>query len=61
MMGNPMMMNGMPGQMGYGFPNQAGFNNGMGFGMNNMMANGNWNGMNSMGMSPYIARSEFNS
>jgi hypothetical protein len=46
MMGNPMMMNGMPGQMGYGFPNQAGFNNGMGFGMNNnMMTNGNWNGM----------------
>jgi hypothetical protein len=46
MMGNPMMMNGMPGQMGYGFPNQAGFNNGMGFGMNNnMMANGSWNGM----------------
>jgi hypothetical protein len=53
MMGNPMMMNGMSGQMGYGFPNQAGFNNGMGFGMNNMMANGNWNGMNSMGMSSH--------
>ncbi|KAF2027991.1 hypothetical protein EK21DRAFT_102190 [Setomelanomma holmii] len=52
MMGNnPMMMNGMPGQMGYGFPNQANFNNGMGFGMNgmsNMMGNGGWNGMNSM-------------
>jgi hypothetical protein len=53
MMGhNPMMMNSMAGQMGYGF------NNGMGFGMNgvngmsNMMGNGNWNGMNSMGMSP---------
>lgn len=51
MMGNnPMMINGMAGQMGYGF------NNGMGFGMNNMngmnnmMVNGNWNGMNSMGM-----------
>ncbi|KAH6285282.1 hypothetical protein HBI39_241200 [Parastagonospora nodorum] len=49
MMGNnPMPMNGMAGQMGYGF------NSGMGFGMNNisgmnnMMANGNWNGMNSM-------------
>lgn len=53
MMGNnPMMMNGM-GQMPYGFQNQAGFNNGM-YGMNgmpNMMANGNWNGMNSMGRS----------
>jgi hypothetical protein len=57
---NPMMMNGMSGQMGYGFPNQPGFNNGMGFGMNgmsNMMGNGNWNGMNSMGMSPYTTYS----
>jgi hypothetical protein len=55
MMGNnPMMMNGMGGQMPYGFPNQPGFNNGM-YGMNgmpNMMANGSWNGMNSMGRSP---------
>jgi hypothetical protein len=54
MMGNnPMMMNGMSGQMPYGFSNQAGFNNGM-YGMNgmpNMMGNGNWNGMNSMGTS----------
>jgi hypothetical protein len=50
--GNPMM-NGMPGQVGYGFPNQAGFNNGMGWnGMPNMMANGAY-GMNPMGMSPY--------
>jgi hypothetical protein len=49
---NSMMMNGMSGQMGFGFPNQAGFNNGMGYGMNgmsNMMGNGSWNGMNSMG------------
>jgi len=50
---NPMLMNGMAGPMGFGF------NNGMGFGMNNMngmnnmMANGNWNGMNSMGMSTH--------
>ncbi|KAH7374289.1 hypothetical protein BKA66DRAFT_468187 [Pyrenochaeta sp. MPI-SDFR-AT-0127] len=50
MMGNNPMMNGMQGQMGFGFPNQAGFNNGMGWngmnqmnGMPNMMANGNWN------------------
>jgi hypothetical protein len=54
---NAMMMNGMSGQMGFGFPNQAGFNNGMGYGTNNMngmpnmMGNGNWNGMNSMGKS----------
>ncbi|KAL5115382.1 hypothetical protein ACEQ8H_006758 [Pleosporales sp. CAS-2024a] len=51
--GNPMMMNGMAGQMGYG-----GFNNGMGFGMNNLngmasmmgsnTTNNNWNGINSM-------------
>ena len=58
MMGNnPMMMNGMPGQMQYGFPNQPGFHNGM-YGMNgmpNMMGNGNWNGMNSMGMSLYTS------
>jgi hypothetical protein len=55
---NPMMANGMPGQMGYGFPNQAGFNNGMGYnmnGMSNMMGNGNWNGMNPMGMSHYTS------
>lgn len=55
MMGNnPMMMNGMAGQMPYGFPNQPGFNNGM-YGMNgmsNMMGNSNWNGMASMGTSP---------
>jgi hypothetical protein len=51
---NPMVANGMSGQMGYGFPNQAGFNNGLGYnmnGMSNMMGNGNWNGMNPMGMS----------
>lgn len=57
MMGNnPMTMNGMAGQLGYGF------NNGMGFGMNsmngmpNMMGNGNWNAMNSMGMLWYIVQ-----
>lgn len=48
MMGNnPTMMNGMSGQMPYGF------NNGM-YGMNgmpNMMGNGNWSGMNAMGTS----------
>jgi hypothetical protein len=50
---NPVM-NGMPGQMGFGFPNQAAFNNGMGWnGMPNMMTNGAWNGINPMGMSPY--------
>lgn len=54
MMANNPMMND---QMSYGMPNQAGFNNGMGFpmnnmnGMSNMMGNGNWNSMNSMGMS----------
>jgi hypothetical protein len=52
--GNNPMTNGMPGQMGFGFPNQAGFSNGMGWnGMPNMMANGGWNGMNPMGMSPH--------
>ena len=50
MMGNNPAMNGMQGQMGFGFPNQGGFNNGMAWsGMPNMMANGNWNGMNPMG------------
>lgn len=56
MMGNnPMISNGMSGQMGYGVPNQAGFNNGMGWngmsGMPNMMGNGGWNNMNPMGKS----------
>jgi hypothetical protein len=50
---NPMMMNGMSGQTGYGAPNQAGFNNSMGWngmhGMSNMMGNGGWNNMNPMG------------
>jgi hypothetical protein len=56
MLGNNAIfnMNGMPGQMGFGFPNQGNFN-GMGFnGMNvmpGMMGNGNWNSMNPMGMS----------
>lgn len=46
---NNSMMNGMQGQMGFGFPNQGGFNNGVGWnGMPNMMANGNWNGMTSL-------------
>jgi hypothetical protein len=52
MAGNNSMMNGMQGQMGFGFTNQTGFNNGMGWngmnqmgGMPNMMGNGNWNGM----------------
>jgi hypothetical protein len=51
--------NGTPGQMGFGFPNQGSFNgmsfNGMGQmnGMSNMMGNGNWNGMNPMGMIPF--------
>jgi hypothetical protein len=49
--GNNPMMNSMQGQMGFGFPNQGSFTNGMGWnGMPNMMANGNWNGMNPMGM-----------
>ncbi|RYN65086.1 hypothetical protein AA0118_g3440 [Alternaria tenuissima] len=49
MMGNNPAMNGMQGQMGFGFPNQGGFNNGMAWsGMPNMMANGGWNGMNPM-------------
>ncbi|KAF1847538.1 uncharacterized protein K460DRAFT_392874 [Cucurbitaria berberidis CBS 394.84] len=59
MMGSNPMANGVQGQMGFGFPNQAGFNNGMGWngmnqmnGMPNMMANGNWNDFNNMnGMS----------
>jgi hypothetical protein len=52
MMGNNPAMNGMQGQMGFGFPNQGGFNNGMAWnGMPNMMANSGWNGMNPMGMS----------
>ena len=58
MMGNNPAMNGMQGQMGFGFPNQGGFNNGMVWsGMPNMMANGGWNGMNPMGMflhSPHL-------
>lgn len=42
---NNAMMNGVQGQMGFGFSNQGGFNNGMGWnGMPNMMSNGNWNG-----------------
>lgn len=48
-------MNGMPGQFGFGFPNQANF--GMGYngmnpmgGMPNMMGNNGWNNMNPMGM-----------
>jgi hypothetical protein len=49
-MGNNPMMNGMQGQMGFGFQGQGNFN-GMGFnGMSNMMGNANWNNMNSMGM-----------
>ncbi|CAG5178485.1 uncharacterized protein ALTATR162_LOCUS8724 [Alternaria atra] len=49
MMGNNPALNGMQGQMGFGFPNQGGFNNGMAWnGMPNMMANGGWNGMNPM-------------
>ncbi|KAF1937405.1 hypothetical protein EJ02DRAFT_385705 [Clathrospora elynae] len=49
-MGNTPMMNGMQGQMGFGFPNQSGFNNnGLAWnGMPNMMASGSWNGMNPM-------------
>ncbi len=61
--GNNPMMNGMNGQMGFGFPNQAGFNNGMSWigmnqmnGMPNMMANGGWNGMNPMGKSSQIPK-----
>lgn len=42
---NPMM-NGMQGQMGFGFQNGMGFN-----GMSNMMGNAGWNNMNAMGMS----------
>lgn len=50
---NHVMMTGMQGQMGFGYPNQGGFNSGMGWnGMPNMMANGNWNDFNNMnGMS----------
>lgn len=57
-MGNNPMLNGMQGQMGFGYPNQGGFNNGMGWngmnqmnGMPNLMANGTWSGMNPMGRS----------
>lgn len=51
MMGNNPMMNGMQGQMGFGFQNQGNFG-GMGFnGMSNMMSNASWNNMNPMGMS----------
>ena len=51
MMGNNTMMSGLPGPMGFGFPNQGGFANGMGWnGMSNMMPNGGWNSMNPMGM-----------
>lgn len=58
MMGNQPMLNGLQGQMGFGFPTSGGFNNGMGWnGMNqmnnmpNLMASGAWNGMNPMGRS----------
>lgn len=55
MIGNKTMMNGMQGQMGFGFQGQGSFG-GMGFnGMPNMMGNANWNNMNSMGMSTYCA------
>lgn len=51
MMGNNPMMNGMQGQMGFGFQSQGNFG-GMGFnGMSNMMNNASWNNMNPMGMS----------
>jgi hypothetical protein len=50
--GNNPAMNGLQGQMGFGFPNQGGFNTGMAWnGMPNIMANGGWNGMSPMGMS----------
>jgi hypothetical protein len=48
-------MNGMPGQFGFGFPNQnMGFNgmNAMN-GMPNMMGGG-WNNMNTMGMFAHL-------
>lgn len=51
MQGNNSVMNGMHGQMGFGFQGQGNFG-GMGFnGMSNMMGNANWNNMNPMGMS----------
>jgi hypothetical protein len=53
MANNPMPMNGMAGQMGYGFNSGMGFGMNNMSGMNNMMVNGNWNGMNSMGMSTH--------
>ena len=47
--GNNPMMNGMQGQMGFGFQGQGNFG-GMGFnGMANMMGNAAWNNMNPMG------------
>lgn len=47
--GNNPMMNGMQGQMGFGFQGQGNFGT-MGFnGMSNMVGNANWNGMNQMG------------
>lgn len=48
MMGNNSMMNGMQGQMGFGFQNGMSFN-----GMPNMMGNTSWNNMNPMGTSPF--------
>ncbi|KAH6625791.1 hypothetical protein C7974DRAFT_338058 [Boeremia exigua] len=46
--GNSSMMNGMQGQMGFGFQGQGNFG-GMGFnGMSNMMGNAGWNSMNQM-------------
>jgi hypothetical protein len=51
MMGNNPIMNGMHGQMGFGFQGQGNFG-GMGFnGMSNMMGNANWSNMNPMGTS----------
>ena len=48
------MMNGMQGQMGFGFQGQGNFG-GMGFnGMANMMGNAAWNNMNPDG-SPNVA------
>lgn len=47
--GNNPMLNGMQGQMGFGFQGQGNFG-GMGFnGMANMMGNAAWNNMNPMG------------
>lgn len=51
LMSNNSMMNGMQGQMGFGFQGQGNFG-GMGFnGMSNMMGNAGWNNMNPMGKS----------